>query len=140
MDFAKSISKDEYIKMFENEIASKEITREKVHAKLKLQNQSDAMEVKRVYDMIRYVMKRKGNVSHGKGDAAERVSEEANQNFSTGHEDPSWIAPTDSQDDEFSPKNRNCSHSYQAKDIFLQKETKISSINIWIVISSQTAK
>ena len=65
-DFAKSINKDEYIKMFETEIASKEITTEKVREKLELQNQSDLTEVKKVYDMIRYVIKKEGNVNSEK--------------------------------------------------------------------------
>ena len=52
--------------MFETEIASKEITTEKVREKLELQNQSDLTEVKKVYDMIRYVIKKEGNVNSEK--------------------------------------------------------------------------
>ena len=48
--------------------------------------------------MIRNVIKKEVNVNSGKGDVTERISEEANSNFFTEHKDPSWIGPTNSND------------------------------------------
>ena len=48
MDFAKSISKDQYIKVLETEIASQENKTEKICERLELQNQSDPTEVQKL--------------------------------------------------------------------------------------------
>ena len=58
MDFTKSVSKDQYIKVLETEIASQENKMEKkICERLELQNQSDPTEVQKVYDLIRCVTK-----------------------------------------------------------------------------------
>ena len=119
MDFAKSISKDQYSKVLETEIALQENKTEKICERLQLQNQSDPTEVQKVYDMIRPVTKNEGNVNSGKGDATEKISEETNSNR---------IQRFIMVMKKF--RGRNCSHSYLEKDNFSQRETRISSINI----------
>ena len=50
-----------------------------------------------------------------------RIVEETNPNFCTEHEDPSWIPPTDSEDDEFSPKKPNLQSFISRKRQFFTK-------------------